>query len=439
MNIVMRAISTSAVLVVWFGFLIGMSLAEETASTNITTSDLQNTATQVEQYINEHLFDPDRFMYSYVDFRTGKPFDEEFAVRSSSRAELEGNVRSSRGKPWSIHHYANSDPVTYWSYEDTILTAGCYMEALVLKYEVTGDSKALEQAFAIWNTYKQVYYASQVYGVGTFLRPYGGRVGGFEGMRRWMEPLGTDQAICLLTGQYALWKHADGKEKTELADIMIKTLSWYEQQDFRYLYYKSLIHTWEPGRHAGGYYLPAIAFAAKVTGEQKWQKLLQEKLPLAQGSGSDLMGTFKWGSDLVMLADLLGPDFEKAFPQALRASGNEEALKYLATFTLPEMTAHAPDWWDLGSDARTRPGQEGYLFLCGLASLGHPGAAEKAVSVLGACKKVPEDFPVLLSNNSEELPEAGYLQLQARGVGSSLVIWYRNYWILRKATMAHNR
>ena len=62
MNIVMRAISTGAVLSVWFGFLIGTSLADEIPSTNMATSDLQNTATQVEQYINEHLFDPDRFM-----------------------------------------------------------------------------------------------------------------------------------------------------------------------------------------------------------------------------------------------------------------------------------------------------------------------------------------------------------------------------------------
>jgi hypothetical protein len=398
------------------------------------TSALQNTATQVERYINEHLFDPDGLMYSYVDVRTGKPFEEDYAVRSASRAELKGNVRSSRGKPWSIHHYANSDPVTYWSYEDTISTAGYYIEALVLKYEVTGDSKALEQAFTIWNTYKQVYYASQVYGIGSFLRPYGGRVGGFEGMRRWMEPLGTDQAICLLCGQYALWKHAKGEEKKELADIIIKTLSWYEQQDFRYLYYKSLIHTWEKGRHAGGYYLPAIAFAAQVTGEKKWQKLLQEKLPLAQVSGSDLMGTFKWGSDLVMLADLLGADFEQAFPRALLASGYEEALKYLATFTPPEMSAPVPAWWGGGSAARMRPGQEGFYFLCGLVGLGHPGAAEKALSVLSASKKVPEDFTVFLTEDSEKLPEARYVQLQARGVGFTLVIWYRNFWILRKAT-----
>ena len=400
--------------------------------TDTMTSDLQKTATQAERYINEHLFDPDGLMYSYIDVQTGKIFEEDYV------AHYKENVR--RAKSWNAGHRSDSDPVTYWSYEDTIATAGYYIEALVLKYELTADSKALEQAFKIWDTYKQVYYASQVYGIGSFLRPYGGRAAdatrgggygsGFEGLGRWMEPLGTDQASPLLSAQYALWKHAKGGGKKELADIIIKTLSWYEQQDFCYLWYKSYIHWWNKGGHAGSYYLPAIAFAAQVTGEEKWQKLLQEKLPLAQGSGSNLMTTFKWGSDLVMLADLLGPDFEKAFPQTLLDSSYEEALKYLATFTLPGMSV--PRGWG----SRQRPTEQGFYFLCGLAGLGHPGAAEKALSVLSASKKVPEDFTVFLNEDSEKLPLAGYVQLQARAVGRPLVRWYLNYWILRKATLA---
>lgn len=386
-------------------------------------SDLQHTAAQAERYINEHLFDPDGLMYSYIDVRTGKPFQEDYV------AHFKENVRLA--KSWSANHRTDSDPVTYWSYEDTIITAGAYMQALVLKHEVTGDATALEQAFKIWDTHRHVYYVSQVYGIGSFLRPYGGFAGGFAGMNRWMEPLGTDQASVLLCGQYALWKHATGDQKRELSDIIIKTLSWYEQQDFAYVWYKSFIHDWGKGGHAGSYYFPAIAFAAKVTGEEKWQKLLQEKLPLAQGSGSDLMRTFKWGSDLVMLADLLGPDFERAFPRALLDSSYEEALKYLARFTFPGMSAPA------GGGARQRPGEEdGFYFLCGLVGLGYPSAAEKALSVLSTSKKVPEDFTIFLSEDSEKLPEERYVQLQARAVGRPIVIWYWHYWILRKTMTA---
>ena len=409
-------------------------------------SDLQDSATRADRYINEHLFDPDGLMYSYIDVRTGKPFEEGYAVRSARRAEV--RTEAGRDGSWSVNERANSDPRTYWSYEDTVVTAGCYIEALVLEYGLTGDSKSLEQAFRIWDTYKQVYYASQVYGIGSFLRPYGGRAGGFEGMGRWMEPLGTDQAGTLLRGQYALWKHAEGEDRKELADIIVKTLTWYEQQNFRYVWYKSLIHTWDGAAHAGSYYLPAIAFAAKVTGEEKWQRLLQEKMPCAKAakpsdSESQMASTFKWGTDLIMLADLLGSDFEKAFPPALFADAYQEALDYLAQFDQPGMSCFVPEWWqspaaeaETGTRARYRPTEGGFYFLCGLAGLGYPGAAEKALSVLGASKRVPEDFTVFLNEDWEKLTLSEYTQLQARAVGRPLVTWYRNYWILRKATAA---
>lgn len=380
---------------------------------------LQKVEAEAEKYIHEHLFDPDGFMYSYVDVRTGKPFEESYVAHFK---ELERNA-----KKWSEHNRANRDPVTYWSYEDTIATAGYYMEGLILKYEVTGDEKALNEAFQIWDRYRHVYYASQIFGIGSFLRPYGGQTGGFAGMQRWMEPLGTDQAGPLLCGQYAVWKHAEGARKQELADIMVRTLTWYEQQGFRYLYYKTYIHPWNPGDHAGSYYLPAIAFAAKVTGDPKWKKLLDEKLPLVKGSGKQLMTTFKWGSDIKMLADIMGPDFERAFPPDLLAASYDEAIQHLAIFTEPGLTMPT------GPGAHWHPSELGFYYLCGLAGMNYPGAVEKAADVLTAWKKVPEDFTVFLFVDNEKLPEASYWRLQSLAVGRPMVIWFKDYWALRKA------
>ena len=64
------------------------------------------------------------------------------------------------------------------------------------------------------------------------------------------------------------WKYAPAWIRDEIADIMVKTLTWYEQQNFRYFYYKTLTHAWELDLpcgwpHAASYYLPAIAFAGK--------------------------------------------------------------------------------------------------------------------------------------------------------------------------------
>ncbi len=383
-------------------------------------ADLQNTASQAEQYINGHLFDVDGLMYSYVDVRTGRPFDETYVAHFKEEAL--------QAKAWQANRRADSDPVTYWSYEDSVITAGHYMVALVLKYEVTGDAKALEQAFKIWERYRLCYYASQVYGEGSFLRPYGGFAGGFAGMSRWMEPLGTDQASPLLRGQYALWKHAQGEQKSELTDIMVKTLSWYERQNFKYLWYKSIVHSWNDSAHAGSYYFPAIVFAAKVTGDEKWRKLQQAKLP---GASRDVTATFKFGGDLIMLADLLGPEeFERACPKAVLDGAYEAELKYLATFSLPGMRrAEGPGVRSVHT----------VQSLCGLAGIGYPGAAEKALEIMATVKRVPDDFTVFLADAPEKLPEAGFVQLQAYAVGVLLVVWYRNYWILRKALLAQKK
>jgi len=405
--------------------------------------DLNNTVVEAESYINEHLFDPDGLMYSYIDVRTGMPFAEDYA--------RECRHFSTPSEAWSIHLRADADPVTYWSYEDTIATGGYFMEALILKHEVTGDGAALERAFRIWRTYRNVYYASQVHGIGSFLRPYGGFAAGFAGLGRWMEPLGTDQAGPLLTAQYALWKRAGDTEKQELADIMVNTISWYERQDFRYLYYKSLIHAWTRDwchafadfchadgyctPHAGSYYFPALAFAARVTNDGKWMRHFREKLPLSTGSGRELMDTFKWGSDLVMLADLLGPEFDRMFPPKLLAAGRDEALRELALFDQPGMTARG----FMGPESVTRPGEEGFHFLCALAELNCPGAAEPVARMLSQPTRVPEDFTVFTVEDADRLPRKGYVQLQARAVGRPLVLWYRDYWRLRKAIETNKR
>ena len=402
------------------------------------TPNLEIVAAQIERYIQDYLFDPDGLMYSYIDVRTGKPFERE---------PLEHLRRPFRGQ---------DDPVTYWSYEDSIITGGLYMEALVLKHEVTGDAAALEQAFRIWETYKLVYYASQVFGIGSFLRPYGGFADGFEVMSRWAEPLGTDQASPLLSAQYAMWRHAADRDRKEIADIAVNTLSWYEEQDFRYLWYKALIHSWQSGPHAGSYYLPGIAFAAKVTGEAKWRRLLEEKLRLFEDPRYNVCEAFIWGGDLIMLADLLGPGFGKAFPAALFDRGYQKWQEQRATYSMPGMVRYAchqnpevfqPDFKPFkipigrpNLDAyyihqgRERPGAgAGSHFLCALAALNYPGALEEALEVAGVFTRAPEDFTVFLAEDHDRLPEEGFTRLQSRCVGTGMVGWYRNYWRLRKA------
>src|SRR5688500_235071 len=183
-------------------------------------------AAEIESYVHEHFWDPDGILYAYVDALTGRPFERD----QIGRAQV---VRRAAGEPWM--------PWAWWTYEDTIQNAGNYLDGLVLKFEQTGDAEALRRAGDVWRMLRRIYLASQVYGIGSFLRPYGGLLG----MGRFVEPLGTDQASPTFSGLYRYLRHAPPDEREQIADVMLKSLTWYEQQGFRYLYYKWLVHEWD--------------------------------------------------------------------------------------------------------------------------------------------------------------------------------------------------
>ena len=103
---------------------------------------------------------------------------------------------------------ADIDPWAWWTYENSIENTGMYFDALVRKYEVTGDAACLQRCAELWLTVRDIYYASQVYGIGSFLRPYGG----FEKMGQFAEPLGTDQAAPLFHGLYAVLEICPGMD-----------------------------------------------------------------------------------------------------------------------------------------------------------------------------------------------------------------------------------
>jgi len=392
---------------------------------------VDRTAREAEKYIESHLFDPFGLMYSGIDLRTGKPFERDFVT------------------PVKVSRRAAFDPWTYWTYEDSIMAMGQYIDGLLRKFELTGDRESLVKAGKVWQVVKNIYYCSQIHGIGSFLRPYGG----YLGMHRFLEPLGTDQAGPLFHGLYLYMKHVGGEEAAEIADIMLRTLDWYEQQNFRYFYYKSFVHHWDiPFQHAASYYLPAIAWAARVTGSEKWERHLRDKLALFEDERYRLYMSFNWGSSLPILAEVLGEYFAKAFPQELLDNAWQDCMDEIRQYAEPGIVKrvhpesaqpgvkpYLRDEFDPNKDlglrffysvhgGRCLPRRE-LEFLCCLTSLGYKGAREKAAELLALRKDVPADFTHFLSRDYDILPED--VHIYARSVGVILVGWWRNYWHLR--------
>jgi len=340
------------------------------------------------------------------------------------------------------------------------MASGLYIDALVLKHQVTGDPQCLSRAERTWRVVKNVYACSQVHGIGCFLRPYGG----YQVMTKFMEPLGTDQASPLFSGLYRYLRHADRRTGADIERIMLQTLQWYAAQNFEYLYYKTFIHSWNPddelSQHANSYYLPAIACAARVTGERRWQKILDERLPLFANGHYNVCAAFCWGTDLVVLADLLGERFDRCFARPVLDAGYDYCRQMLAEYTEPGglkrvcpesaepgFRPHVdpkfdPESWEGNAmgfayfatrhAGRAWPRHEAD-FLIALAALGYERdkVLAEAADVLLRRRRVPEDFSAFLAEDYAAMPET--IHLYARSVGVGMVQWWRNAWALLSA------
>ena len=399
------------------------------------------TAEAIERYAEANLFDRAGLMMSGIDSHTHQPFERDFIT------------------PIKVPRRAQFDPWSYWTYEDSVMSMGLYVDGLVLKYQATGEQACLDRAQQIVETIMKVYSCSQVHGKGTFLRPYGG----FETMHQFMEPLGTDQSSPLFSGLYRYLPHASDAEARELRRMMLRSLEWYEQQDFSYFYYKSLIHRSTPGdpiaNHTNSYYFPAIAWAAHQDQDAaRWQEHLEAWLERFRTGAypvypkGSFQPTFCWGSDLPILKDILGDRFDELFTEEKLDQAFSHAREILTRYDEPGVVrrlcpesaepgfqpsiADKSTWGVLGfayshtrHQGRTRPRHE-IDFLLALAAIGYRSeeTAGLAAELMAHRKAVPRDFTAFLSEDYEKLPET--VHLYARSVGVSMLGWWRNVWLL---------
>jgi len=417
----------------------------------INLTQLTATAETVESYIETNLFDPVGLMYSGIDSHTNRPFERDFITTRK------------------VPRRAAFDPWSYWTYEDSVMSMGLYLDGLMLQYEVTGDNVCLERAERIWTIIERVYSISQVYGIGSFLRPYGG----FLTMGQFMEPLGTDQASPLFSGLYRYLPHS-GNAATDIRRIMLQTLEWYERQGFQYSYYKSFIHRYAPGdplaHHANSYYLPALAWAAREFHmDERWEQHLAERLGHFQSGGYMLwlagsgQPAFCWGSDLIILKDILGPRFDEVFTTAMLDGAYAELNNILGEYEQPGFFKrvcpesaepgfqHSVDpnfdpedvakhlghaYFATRHHGRHRPRHESHVLLA-LASIGHKPdeTLARAAELLALRSRVPFDFTDMMAEDYDKLPET--VHIYARSVGVSMVGWWRDYWLLRSMMEKH--
>lgn len=406
-------------------------------ATNLERMDqLRSTADAVEKYTDDNLFDGFGLMMSGIDSHTDEPFPESFITEEK------------------VPRRANFDPWSYWTYEDSIKTAGHYMEGLVLKYELTDDEAALDRAKEVWSSCWDVFSQSEVYGgLGCFLRPYGG----FDKMETFGEPLGTDQAAPLLYGSYRLLEHVDGNTRTRIVDMLVRTLKWYADRNYTHRYYKSFTVSWHPPlHHQASFYLPALALAAVETQDEHWWNDLETHLDrqLNDDAFVESERGVAWGfkqGGLLILQEILGDTFEEYLTPNTVDQMSDEVTAWLSEYDEDWVKPICPESTDPGFEpyqssevdpydgfgwahnawvhgGRERPRHE-ITVLTQLAGLGRDDAIEQAIDLLELRRTVPEEFTQWLSDDYEDLPDA--VHIRSRSVGAVMVDWWRQYWVLR--------
>lgn len=203
-----------------------------------------------EDYLYKHFFDEDGILLSYIDKKTGKPFDFEYI-----------NTQ----KLWKIPCERLEE---YHAYEDSMMNYGFYLTYLYEKYNATGDCKVLEQMKQTMEMIFKIYEISQQIENGFFGRPYGG----LNRIVHNKEPLGTDQIAPLLSGVGLYRNIASDIEKRKIDQMVVDSLEWYRKQGYQYLWYKFFIHKYTDKNmsHALNFYLPCAYWAYNFTGDIKY-------------------------------------------------------------------------------------------------------------------------------------------------------------------------
>jgi hypothetical protein len=394
---------------------------------------MQQIEADIHQYIESYLFDSNGIMYGQVDGFTNQPLSEQLV------------------SPDCVPRRASFNPVDYWAYEDAVMNMGLYMDGLVLKHKATGEQQCLDRATELWTIVEKIFSCSQIYGIGSFLRPYGG----FKEMGRFAEPLGTDQASPLFSGLYRYMPYAPQSVRNTIEKVLLKTLGWYEQQDFSYFYYKNMIHRWEPPLdHAASYYLPAIVWASTISNDLRWSDHARRRLATLDTPRQNLTRAFRWGSELPILYELLDNRASQYLSTSVLQKTLSMTCQQLNTYSAPNMTRYiyeeaqskdfkpymksipesddrlAHPFYFCVHAGRVRPRHELHT-LCGLAAVGNGDARRQANELMELWQNVPHDFTIVLAEDYPDMPRQ--VHLYARAVGPRLVEWFRNYWLLKKS------
>ncbi len=182
---------------------------------------LRQRAEQIEHYAESHLIDPHGVVYTFIDKTTDQPLTDQFFAGFDA---------------YSVPGYT---PTEFYGYENCGMTTGAYMQALLCRYAVEKDDRALDRARRCFAALKAVYEMGRQLAEGFFPKVYG---------YRFSTQTSTDQVLYAVMALDRFWPVATESEQKEIDRIIMHMVRFWVDRQYRYTYFNLTDMQWPLAR-----------------------------------------------------------------------------------------------------------------------------------------------------------------------------------------------
>ncbi len=209
---------------------------------------------RIRDFVETHLLDECGLAYSFLNARTLKPWTNE-------------ELREYNLMPVCHPHVTN--PADYYAYENSLMATGEYALSQVLRYEVTGDGRALAAAAHPVYALLRVLHQGELFEKGYLPKPFGG-------VRKccYSHEISPDQYIKACVALRAYQKYAPPAVSRVIDDYLVAIADYHLARGFIHPRRESFVVTPENRPHSISILVPILVIAGKITGDPKYVQAL---------------------------------------------------------------------------------------------------------------------------------------------------------------------
>lgn len=219
-------------------------------------ADLVSAEADVRGFLEAHMVDECGLVLSHLNADTLLPWRPE---------ELAGADR-----PPFCHPHCK-DPAAYMAYEDSLMATGEYAHSQVLRFQLTGEAEALAAAAHQVSAILRVLFEGAKFEKGFLPKPFGG-IGRCAHLSHELSP---DQYIKCMAALRAYQPYAPPSLSRTIDDYLVAIADYFTARRFLHPRRESMVVTPENRPHAAAHYIPALAIASRITGDQGYLDRLE--------------------------------------------------------------------------------------------------------------------------------------------------------------------